>query len=124
MISSEFAPSVVEINSLGIGLLNHSNIDKLDLTDNEYLVVGEQYNLDHTAPDSTLDTKYSLIVNRDNVAVNTTRRHINAIYDNSVKNSGLYVDDDIICSGKIIAQGLEFADSFAACSYLIQPTQF
>lgn len=106
MISSEFAPSQVEINSLGIGLLHHSNIEQLDLTDQEYLVVGEQY---RTVND-TKDVKYSLIVNNDVVGVNTTRRRINALYDEGVKTSSFYVDNDIICNGNIIAKGLEFGN--------------
>ena len=104
MISSEFLPSVVEINSLGIGLLSSSNIDKLDLTDDEYLVVGERY----STVNNSLDTIYNMIVNRDGVAINTSRRQINALYDNTVKNSGLFVDDNITCTGNIIANGLQF----------------
>jgi hypothetical protein len=106
MISSEFAPSQVEINSLGIGLLHYSNIEQLDLTDQEYLVVGEQYR----TTNDTKDVKYSLIVNNDVVGVNTTRRRINALYDEGVKTSSFYVDNDIICNGNIIAKGLEFGN--------------
>jgi TRAP-type mannitol/chloroaromatic compound transport system substrate-binding protein len=106
MIYSDFAPLAVEINSLGIGLINSSNIEDLDLDTSEFLVVGEQYSITN----NSRDIKYSLIVNRDGVAVNSTRRQVDASFANSVKNSGLYVDSDIICDGNIIAKGLQFSD--------------
>ena len=104
MISSEFPPSIVEINSLGIGLLNTSNIETLDLTDDEFLVVGER----NSTGEDNLDKIYNMLVNRDGVAINTSRRQINALYDMSVQNAGLYVDDNIVCTGNIITNGLEF----------------
>ncbi len=106
MIYSDYAPNVVEINSLGIGLLNYSNIELLDLNNNEFLVVGQQNNTGAT----TKDIKYSMIVNRDSVAINATRRDIDAAYENSSKSHGLYVGQDIICNGNIIAKGLQFSD--------------
>jgi hypothetical protein len=108
MIYSDFAPSAVEINSLGIGLLNYSNIQSLDLKSTEYLVVGEQYNTGSDA--NTRDIQYSMIVNNDGVAINTTRRRFDAVNEGSVKARGLYVDNDIICDGNIIAKGLQFAN--------------
>ena len=99
-------PSIIEINSLGIGLTNYSNIDRLDLNDNEFLVVGEQ----QSTTRETIDTKYSLVVNRDGVAINSTRRQISAIFDDSIKAPGLYVENDIMCAGNIIAKGIEIAN--------------
>ena len=103
MISSEFAPSQVEINSLGIGILNSSNLDDLDLSSREYLVVGEQTH-------SSSNSKYSFIVNNHIVGVNTTRERIDSSRDGSVKTSSFYTDSDIICNGNIIARGLQFGD--------------
>jgi hypothetical protein len=108
MIYSDFAPSAVEINSLGIGLLNYSNIQSLDLKSTEYLVVGEQYNAGNNA--DSRDVQYSMIVNNDGVAINTTRRRFDAVNEGSIKARGLYVDNDIICDGNIIAKGLQFAN--------------
>ena len=104
MIYSDYAPSAIEINSLGIGLLNYSNIENLDLNNDEFLVVGEQY----STTGDTRDIRYSMIVNRDVVAINTTRRQIDSTTQNSVKSSCLYVDSDIICEGNIIAKNLQF----------------
>ena len=111
MILNDFAPSIIEINSLGIGLLNHSNIDTLNLTENEYLVVGEKYNTGDT--NDNLDKLYSLIVNNDGVAINATRRAVNAVNtslkdstDKLIGTSALYVGNNIICDGNIMAKGL------------------
>ena len=103
MISSEFAPSQIEINSLGIGLLNYSNLDNLDLSSREFLVVGEQTNSDS-------NSKYSLIINNHIVGVNTTRERIDSSKDGGVKTSSFYTDSDIICNGNIIARGLQFGE--------------
>ena len=106
MISGSYAPSQVEINSLGIGLAHHSNIENLDLKDKEYLVVGEQ----GSTTNDTRDIKYSLIVNNDIVGVNTSRRRIDGIENDAVKSSSLFVGNDIICDGNIIAKSFEFSD--------------
>lgn len=107
MIES-FYPSLLEIKSLGIGLIG-SNYDKLELSNSEYLVVGEKTNKGTTS----LDKQYSLIVNQDGVAINTTRRQFDILTsntDSSVKINGLYVNDDIVCEGNIIAKGLNLAN--------------
>ena len=105
MISSSFAPSEVEINSLGIGLIQ-SNVGLLDLNNREYLVVGEQ----GKTTDDTRDITYNLIVNNDIVGINTSRRRIDGIEEDSVKPGSLFVGNDIICDGNIIAKGLEFGN--------------
>lgn len=105
MISGSFAPSEVEINSLGIGLV-HSNFGLLDLNNREYLVVGEQ----GRTTDDTRDITYNLIVNNDIVGINTSRRRIDGIESDSVKPGSLFVGNDIICDGNIIAKGLEFGN--------------
>lgn len=106
---SHFVPNIVEINSLGIGLASSSNVDQLDLTSSEYLVVGER----HNETNNTLDSKYNLIVNSDGIAVNATRRMFNTITSNNrldsniYQNAGFYITNDIRCEGKVIARGLE-----------------
>ena len=102
MIYSDYAPSIIEINSLGIGLL--SNIEALDLNKNEYLVVGEQGSI----TGDSRDKRYSLIVNKDSVAVNSTRRLLDSANQDSLKSGGLYINDDIVCEGTIIANNLQF----------------
>ena len=58
-VDNGLIPTLVEVNSLGIGFANVSNLYKLDLNDDEYLVVGERNNPTH----DPLDAKYNLIVN-------------------------------------------------------------
>jgi len=106
MISTEFGPSAIEINSLGIGLEHSCNIDQLDLSNSEYLVVGQKY----SKTGDTQDIVYNLLVNNDSVGINTTRRELNTMNQNSAKSSSLYVGSDIICSGNVIANGLQFAN--------------
>jgi hypothetical protein len=66
---NNFVPSVLEINSLGIGMSSHSNVDNLDLSSDEYLVVGELHNYSG----NTINSKYNLIVNSDVIMVNASR---------------------------------------------------
>jgi len=109
MISDGLGPSQIEIKSLGIGLSYTSNIEKLDLNDDEYLVVGEQYT---PINGTNQDTIYNLIINKDVVGIHTSRKRIDASssQDDTVKTSGLYVGSDIICDGKIIAKSLTIND--------------
>jgi hypothetical protein len=105
MILDTAGPSQIEIKSLGIGLGYTSNVENLDLDDNEFLVVGEQYTPE--GGDST-DTIYNLIVNKDIVGVHTSRKRINPTLDEDVvKSSGLYVGSDLICDGSIIANSFQ-----------------
>ena len=103
MISSGFGPSLVEIKSLGIGLLETSNFD-LDLNDSEFLAVGETYRFDK----DTRNSLYNLLVNRDGVGINTSRRQLDGFFEQSVKKSALYVGSDIVCTGNIISNGFQF----------------
>ena len=104
MISDGFGPSQIEIKSLGIGLSYTSNIEKLNLNDDEYLVVGEQYTPNNG---DDKDTIYNLIINKDVVGVHTSRKRIDPSQDgDTVKSSGLYVGSDIICDGKVVANSL------------------
>ena len=87
------------IDNLGIGLLSTSNYDNLDLTNDEYLVMGQK-----DINDNTLDIPYSLIVNNKGLSVNSTRNIVN----NEISNTGcLYVGTDIICKGKIITESIQ-----------------
>jgi hypothetical protein len=104
LVRNGFLPTTVEINSLGIGFANIDNLYKLDMSDDEYLVVGERHN--PTASQDPLDTKYNMIVNSDGVAVNASRRVYNTINNNLGKSAGLYVDNNIVCAGNIHAKGL------------------
>jgi hypothetical protein len=93
---NNFVPSVLEINSLGIGMSSHSNVDNLDLSSDEYLVVGERHNYSG----DTMNSKYNLIVNSDGIMVNASRNMTHT-------NAGIYCTNDIVTEGKIIAKGLE-----------------
>ena len=103
MISSGFGPSLVEIKSLGIGLLETSNFD-LDLDESEFLAVGETYRFDN----DTRNSLYNLLVNRDGVGINTSRKQLDGYFNQSVKKNALYVGSDIICTGNIITNGFRF----------------
>lgn len=96
---NEFVPSIIEINSIAIGMSSHSNIDTLDLTDSEYLVVGQRHNFS----ENSLDSKFNLIVNSQGILVNSTRNYSS----NTYKNAGIYCTNDIVSEGKLIARGLE-----------------
>ena len=89
----------IYIENIGVGLINISNLYKLDLKLNEYLVVGQRNNI---TPVSTIDTEYNMIVNNNGVGINATRREMRDT------NAGLLVNNNIICKGKIIAKNIEF----------------
>lgn len=99
-----YAPSIIEIDSLGIGLSSHSNYERLDMTSDEYLLIGERANQSYN--NNTLDTKYNFIVNSDGCAINTTRRMFSDIHSNAYQNAGLYVNGDTVVEGNIICKGL------------------
>ena len=107
MISGGFGPSLVEIKSLGIGLSHTSNIEELDLADDEFLVIGEQYTPDGG---TSKDTIYNLLVNKDVVGIHTSRRRIDPQLNESVKTSSLYIGSDVICDGNILAKSVQVSD--------------
>jgi len=102
VVGNGFIPTTLEVSSLGIGFANISNLYKLDMTDDEYLVVGER----HTPTDDPLDTKWNMIVNNDGVCVNASRRVYNTVNSNLGKSAGLFVGNNIVCAGNIHASGL------------------
>lgn len=107
MISGGFGPSLIEIKSLGIGLSHTSNIEDLDLGDDEFLVIGEQYTPEGG---TSKDTIYNLLVNKDIVGVHTSRRRIDPQLNESVKTSSLYIGSDVICDGNILAKSVQVSD--------------
>ena len=88
----------INIDSIAIGLSSYTDIASLDLNDNEYLVVGQRANQNSNI--FTKDTKYNLIVNNNGIGINATRNEV-------INNNGLYISNDIICKGKIIANSIE-----------------
>ena len=88
----------IEIKSLGIGLLDISN---LDLTNNNnqiqtYLAVGQK-----EPNTNSLDIKHNLIVSENAIGINTTRSNVNIDNVNS-----LIVNGNIKCRGSIIADNI------------------
>jgi hypothetical protein len=88
------------IENIGIGLANVSNLYKLDMSLNEYLVVGQRNNMDISS--NTLDTEYNFLINNNGVGINATRREMRNT------NAGLYVNNNIICKGTITAKAVQF----------------
>ena len=93
----------VFIESLGIGLNSYNNMFNLDLQSSEYLVVGQRAN---DNPTDLKDIKYNFMVTNNGIGINATRNQMS-----SGGKGGLYTSSDIICDGKIIANGgIEIAD--------------
>ena len=96
---------VIKIDSLGIGIKSYSNVDTLNLNDDEYLVVGDsQGNLNGIGYSSNeqMFTKHNLYVDHQGVAINTSRDDMFKIRD---ANTSLYVSRNIHCDGVINATG-------------------
>jgi len=87
----------IYIENIGIGLANISNLQKLDLQFNEYLVVGQRNNNSI----NIIDNEYNLIVNNNGIGINATRREMRDT------NAGLLINNNIICKGSIVAKNLE-----------------
>lgn len=105
----------IYIENIGVGLINLSNLYKLDLKLNEYLVVGQRST---AIPASTIDTEYNMVVNNNGVGINATRREMRDT------NAGLLVNNNIVCKGKIIAKSLDIEnfsfDSNVTTSKLVE----
>ena len=104
---NDITAPLIQLDSVAIGFqLNNdgeaSNINKLDLTSEEYLVVGEK-----TYYTDTSNTKWSLIVNSQGTSVNASR---NLARNNLTHDTSLYVDKNIYCTGIIKAAGLELSN--------------
>jgi len=97
---------IIKVDSLGIGINTIGDIQRMTLSDNEYLVVGDgmgtaNYN------SNQYDTKWNMYVNNTGVAINTSR-NINSNYRDP--NTSLYVNRNIQCDGLIKAHGIQFSN--------------
>ena len=106
-IGNEGIEPIIQLDSVGIGLKldtdgNAINLENLDLDTEEYLVVGEKTY--YPEEDNQRNTKWSLLVNNNGVAVNTSRNIAN-LHLNS--NTSLFVDKNIYCAGIVRAAGLK-----------------
>jgi len=94
----------VQIDSVAIGLQkdtntnNAINLSKLDMTEDEYLFVGEK-TYDVQDPSRTL---YNFIVNKRGISIDASRHTTN----NLNNNTSLFVGNNIVCNGAIIAKSL------------------
>ena len=95
---------IVQIDSVAIGLQKDEitkdafNISKLDMSEEEYLFVGEKiYNTEDTSR-----TIYNLIVNKRGISIDASRNTTN----NLDTNTSLYTANNIVCDGAIIAKSL------------------
>lgn len=79
----------INIDNIAIGLSSYIDLNTLDLTNDEYLVVGQRAN-----------DKYNLIVNNNGIAINSTRKE-------ALNNNGILCSSDITCKGKIITNSIE-----------------
>ena len=91
--------SQLYIENVGLGLGNISNLDKLNLQLNEYVVIGQRTNYGNNV--NPIDTEYNFIVNNNGVAINATRREL------LNTNAGLLINNNIVCNGSIIAKNIE-----------------
>jgi len=103
-VDTQIIEPTVQIDSVAIGLQkdvntnNAINLSKLDMTDDEYLFVGEKtFNVEN--PSQTL---YNLIVNKRGISIDSSRNTTNNL-DN---NTSLYTGKNIVCNGAIIAKSL------------------
>jgi len=101
--NTEVTVPTVQIDSVAIGLQkdtntnNAINLSKLDMTQDEFLFVGEKtYDID---PSKTL---YNLIVNKRGISIDASRNTTN----NLNTNTSLFVGNNIVCNGAVIAKSL------------------
>jgi len=93
--------SQIYIENIALGLGNVSNLEKLDMKLNEYVIVGERNN----PTNITIDNQYNLIVNNKGIGVNASRREL------TNTNAGLYTNNNIICKGSVVAESFQI-DNF------------
>ena len=109
-IGNQGIEPTIQLDSVGIGLQlgadgNAINVDGLDLNRNEYLVVGEKTY--YPEEDNQRNTKWSLLVNSDGVAVNTSRNSSSNFLNS---DTSFFVDKNFYCAGIVKAAGLELND--------------
>ncbi len=100
---------IIKVDSLGIGINtgidDYSEIEKLNLSDTEYLVVGDgKGSANYTS--NTYEGIRNMYVNSRGVSINTSRN----IYNKSDANTSLYVSKNIHCDGIIRANGIQFSN--------------
>jgi hypothetical protein len=83
--------SQLYIENIGLGLGSVSNLNKLDLTQNEYVVVGKREN-----------NEFNVIINMNGVGINATRQEL------LETTAGLLINNDIICKGTVYASNIQF----------------
>jgi hypothetical protein len=100
---------VIKVNSLGIGIDNenddYTKIINLNLSDTEYLVVGDGKGSANNATNNQ-EVIRNMYVNSRGVSINTSRD----IYNKSDANTSLYVSKNIHCDGIIRANGIQFSN--------------
>jgi len=100
---------IIKVDSLGIGINtgidNYNEIERLNMNDTEYLVVGDGKGSANYA-DNTRDGIRNMYVNSRGVSINTSRN----IYNQSDANTSLYVSKNIHCDGIIRANGIQFSN--------------
>jgi len=89
------------IENIGIGLNEVQDLYNLNLSNNEYLVVGQRHN---NNPTDLLDIEYNLIVNNNGIGINATRKELRDT------NAGLLINNNIICKGTIVANNIQFSN--------------
>ena len=107
-MSADITAPLIQLDSVAIGFQlddenEAKNINNLNLTNDEFLVVGEKTYI----PGDTSNVKWNLIVNTQGTAVNASR---NLARNNLTHDTSLYVDKNIYCSGIIKAAGLELSN--------------
>jgi len=100
---------VIKVDSLGIGIStgidDYTEIEKLNLSDTEYLVVGDGKGSANYANNNQEGIR-NMYVNSRGVAINTSRD----IYNKTDANTSLYVSKNIHCDGIIRANGIQFSN--------------
>ena len=98
---SRYAPTQLEIDNLSIHL-HPSTLSNLTVDTSEYLLIGEYANSNTPV--------YTMIVEEGGVAINSARKK-NSFTSNNNENCALYVDGDVIISGKVRANLFTGIDS-------------
>jgi len=83
--------SQLYIENIGLGLGSVSNLNKLDLAQNEYVVVGKRDN-----------DEFNVVINMNGVGINATRKEL------LETSAGLIVNNDIICRGTVYTSNIQF----------------
>lgn len=94
--------SQLYIENIALGLKNVSNLEKLDMSLNEYVIVGERAN---TSSNSlTIENEYNFIINNKGIGINASRREMRDT------NAGLFINNSIICKGGVVAESFKIKD--------------